>query len=461
MTHLLLSLINNMAVVLVVAYLITRASWFEETLGGKVSLQARLKITLIFGLLGTYGTLSGTTVMNAVANTRYIGPLIGGLLGGPWSGLGSGLIAGLHEQFFGTDISKLPSFISTLVAGLAGGLFHFCTTRRTGIQLKVVGATLFAMLVQILHQSLLLLMIRPFSMAWELVYAIGVPMFLTNGIGTGIFFYFINNMIRERATREQRDQYLGQKLKIEGELSVARDIQMGMVPKMFPNPPEWPGCSLFAHLRSAREVGGDFYDFYLDPEGKLIFIIGDVSDKGVPAALFMAETKTLLKGMCEPGQMPHELLARVNRELEDGNALNMFVTLFCAKLDFATGELWFSNAGHNPPLLIRQGRGVEWLKLPPGLVLGAFPGSRFSTEKIVLAPGDAVVAYTDGVTEALDPEGVMYSERRLVENLRRLAGGTPREMVEGLEASVKQFTLGAVQSDDVTLMAVKYSGRQR
>jgi sigma-B regulation protein RsbU (phosphoserine phosphatase) len=459
-THLLLSLINNMAVVLVVAYLITRASWFEETLGGRVSPQARFKIGLIFGLLGTYGTFSGTTVMNAVANTRYIGPLIGGLLGGPVAGLCSGLIAGVHEQFFGNDVSKLPSFISTLVAGLAGGIFHYVTTRRTGKQLEVVGATLFAMLVQILHQSLILLMIRPFAMAWELVNAIGIPMFLTNGIGTGIFFYFINNMIKERATRQQRDQYLGQKLRIEGELSVARDIQMGMVPKMFPNTPEWPECSLFAHLRSAREVGGDFYDFYLDPEGKLIFVIGDVSDKGVPAALFMAETKTLLKGMCEPGQMPHELLGRVNRELEDGNALNMFVTLFCAKLDFATGELWFSNAGHNPPLLIRQGEIVEWLKLPPGLVLGAFPSSSFSTEKIVLAPGDTVFAYTDGVTEAMNLDGVMYSERRLVENLRSMAGGTPREMVDGLEASVKQFTLGAVQSDDVTLIAVKYSGQE-
>lgn len=458
MTHLLLSLINNVAVVLVVAYLVTRAAWFEETLGGEVSTSAQVKISVIFGLLGLYGTLSGITVMNAVATTRTLGPLIGGLLGGPLAGLAAGVLASLYAWFAAADLARVPGVISTVAAGLAGGIFHVLTTRRTGVHLEVTGAALFAMVVQIGHQTLMLLLIRPFPRAWELVNAIGLPMFLANALGTGIFFHFLNARNQERLTRLQRDLYLGQKLKIEGELSVAKEIQMAMVPKMHPKPPAWPGCSLFASLRSAREVGGDFYDFYLDPEGRLVFVIGDVSDKGVPAALFMAETRTLLKGMCEPGQLPHELLGRVNRELEDGNALNMFVTLFCAKLDFATGELWFSNAGHNPPLLLRRSGAVEWLKLPPGLVLGAFQGSTFITEKIVLDPGDTLLAYTDGVTEAMDARGRMYSEPRLVEALRAMPGATPRQLVDGLVASVDAFAAGAMQSDDVTLMAVTYSG---
>jgi LytS/YehU family sensor histidine kinase len=174
--RLLLSLINNMAVVLVVAYLITRAPWFERTLGGKVGPREQLEIGLIFGLLGTYGTLSGASVMHAVATTRYIGPLIGGLLGGPLAGLGAGLIAGGHELIFGNDLSKLPSVVSTLAAGLAGGAFHYRTTRRTGKQLQVVGATVFAMLVQILHQILVLLLLRPFSTAVALVEAMAIPM---------------------------------------------------------------------------------------------------------------------------------------------------------------------------------------------------------------------------------------------------------------------------------------------
>lgn len=460
MAPLLYSLLDTLSVALVAAYLVTRTAWFEEALGGKVSGRAQVKIGLIFGLLGVYGTLCGTRVLGAVATVRSLGPLVGGLLGGPWAGLGAAALAGLHAGLSGRDAALVPGLAATLAAGLSGGIFHRLTTRRTGLQLGVTGAVLFALLVQILHQTLMLLLVHPFLRAWEQVNAIGVPMFLAHGVGMGMYFLFVTNRNQERLTRLQRDQYLGQKLKIEGELSVAREIQMGMVPRMFPVPPRWPGADLFAHLRSAREVGGDFYDFRVDGDGRLTLVIGDVSDKGVPAALFMAETRILLKGLEEPGQMPHELLAKVNRELEDGNALAMFVTLFCAKLDFATGELWFSNAGHNPPLILRASGAVEWLEVPPGTVLGALPGSTFTTLRMVLAPGDALVAYTDGVTEALDPEGRMFTEARLEEALRGLAGAAPRQVVEALDASVRAFARGAVQSDDVTLLVVRFLGQE-
>jgi sigma-B regulation protein RsbU (phosphoserine phosphatase) len=184
-----------------------------------------------------------------------------------------------------------------------------------------------------------------------------------------------------------------------------------------------------------------------------------VSDKGVPAALFMAVTKTLLKGMSEPGQRPHELLQKVNREVAEANDLNMFVTIFCAKLDFATGELWYSNAGHNPPLLLRKGQRPEWLPLPPGLVLGALPGSTFRTDRILLNPGDALFTYTDGVTEAMDPEAAMFTEERLASTLKPLAGAGPKELVEAVGTAVKAFAAGAPQSDDVTMLALKYRGK--
>lgn len=458
MFNLLLSLINSMAVLLVVAYLVTRTRWFEELAGGQVGLRGHLMLILVFGSLGIYGTASGIIVMNAVANTRGIGPLVAGLLGGPLAGLGAGLLAGLHRHFFGADFGSDASVIATILTGLAGGVYHFFTTRRTGQHISVWGAAIFAVATQIFQLAQLLAMSKPFAQAWGVVKLVGLPMVFANGLGTAIFFYFMTNLIKERSLRAQRDKYLAQKLKIQGELSVARDIQMSLVPKMFPKTPDWEACSLFAHLHSAREVGGDFYDFFLDGEGKLIFVIGDVSDKGVPAALFMAVTKTLFKGMSEPGQMPHELLTRVNREVEDGNDLSMFVTLFCAKLDFATGELWFSNAGHNPPLILRKDGEVTWLKLPPGLVLGALPFSTFTTEKIILAPGDAILTYTDGVTEAMNRQGGMYSEPRLLETLQAMAGATPQQLVEGLGASVTAFADGARQSDDVTILAVKYNG---
>lgn len=452
-----IALVKRTGLLLVLAYLATRLEWFGAVLKGKVSLRAQLLLLVVFGALGSYGSMGGLLTMNTGANAGFIGPLVGGLLGGPLSGLGAGLIAGLQRYLYGAPIAKNPSVIAMIAAGLAGGASHLLTTRRSGRQLSIAQAGLVALGLQACHVTLIFLMTPPFAKGWALVRYIGLPTAFANTLGTAVIYFFLTNLLKEQRTREQRDHYLGQKLKIEGELAVAKDIQMSLVPKMFPRTPDWPGCSLYADLKSAREVGGDFYDFFLDEDGRLIFVIGDVSDKGVPAALFMAVTKTLIKGMCEPGQLPHELLEKVNRELEEGNDLNMFVTLFCAKLDFTTGELWYSNAGHNPPVLLRRGRAPQWLELPPGLVLGAFSGSRFQTRKLVLAPGDTLFAYTDGVTEAMDPAGAMYSEPRLLAELRDWEG-TPRELVGVMEASVKTFAAGATQSDDVTLLAVKYTG---
>jgi sigma-B regulation protein RsbU (phosphoserine phosphatase) len=259
------------------------------------------------------------------------------------------------------------------------------------------------------------------------------------------------------AARAERDQYLAQKLKIEGELSAAREIQMSLVPGMALHGPDWPHCQLYASLRSAKEVGGDLYDFFLDGEGKLVLAIGDVSGKGVPAALFMAVTKTLLKALSEVGQQPHELLERVNRELAAENDALMFTTLFCAKLDFTTGELLYSNAGHNPPLLVRQER-VDWLKLPKGFVLGPDGASRYLTERLVLEPGDSLLASTDGVTEAMNVQRKLYGEPKLIELVRGAARSSPMDFVRLVEASVTEHAGEEPQSDDITLLAIRYLG---
>lgn len=458
MAAVLLPLLNDVAVILVAAWFVSRTAWFDEALPGRVPARAQARIALAAGLMGAYGTFSGVAAHGSLATIRCVGPLAGGLLGGPWPGLASGLLASLHAVLAGGDAALAPGILATMAAGVAGGLFHHATTRRTGVHLRPTGAALFAVLVQMLHQALVLAMVRPFPAAWTLVDDLGLSLFLANGLGAGLIFKLISVRGQERLLRQQRDQFLGQKQKIEGELGVAREIQRGMVPSMYPKPPSWPGARIFAQLRSAREVGGDFYDFFDDEAGRLVFIIGDVSDKGVPAALFMAETRTLIRGMARTGLAPHELLGRVNRELEEGNALNMFVTLFCARLDLATGELVFSNAGHNPPLILGPGGSARWLRLPPGLVLGAVPGAAYGTGSLTLARGEVVLAYTDGVTEAMDLQGRMFTEGRLLESARALAGASPQELVDGLDAAVRAFALGAVQSDDVALLAVEYTG---
>ncbi|MFZ2088672.1 MAG: SpoIIE family protein phosphatase, partial [Desulfobaccales bacterium] len=184
------------------------------------------------------------------------------------------------------------------------------------------------------------------------------------------------------------------KERIESELKIARAIQMNFLPKKFPPLPAGKFVEIAAILEPAREVGGDLYDYFLVNDRQLFFMIGDVSDKGVPAALFMAVTKTLLKGLTEVGLEPAEILARVNRELVSENDSLMFVTAFCGLLDLETGEMAYSNAGHNPPLILRPGHQPQWLPLPEGFFLGVFEKTRYETERIKLQPHDLILAYT-------------------------------------------------------------------
>lgn len=248
------------------------------------------------------------------------------------------------------------------------------------------------------------------------------------------------------------------KERIESELKIARTIQMSFLPKHFPPFPEKKSLEIFAMLEPARQVGGDLYDFFLLDDDHLLFTVGDVSDKGVPAALFMAVTKTLLKGMAGPEISPATLLAQVNNELCLENDSAMFVTLFCGVLDLRTGTVRFANGGHNPPLLLRADGTVAWLPVPPGLVLGGMEDSRYSDATLQLAPGEQLLLYTDGVTEARNPAEDLYSDPRLLQTVQGLGQLPPRELVEAVLASVREFSGTAPQADDITLLALLYRG---
>ncbi len=248
------------------------------------------------------------------------------------------------------------------------------------------------------------------------------------------------------------------KERIESELKIARSIQMSFLPRTFPPFPENDRFEIYAELEPAKEVGGDFYEFFLLGEDKLLFAVGDVSGKGVPAALFMAVTKTLMKGMAEPHLELSRLLERVNVELALENDSMMFVTVFCAVLNFRTGELEFTNAGHNPPVLLKKGQPPQWLKLPQGFLLGAFDDTRYGTSRIVLEPGDMVIAYTDGVTEAMNPDKKLYSDQRLLDTVGTVETRSTQAMVRGVMRSVRRFAAGEPQSDDITILAMQYLG---
>jgi sigma-B regulation protein RsbU (phosphoserine phosphatase) len=247
-----------------------------------------------------------------------------------------------------------------------------------------------------------------------------------------------------------------EKERFESELRVAHDIQMSFLKKIFPPFPHRSDFSLCAAIKTAREVGGDLYDFDLLDDARLIFYVGDVSDKGVPASLIMAMTITLMKrASALPGVTPAGILRQVNVTLSEDNENFMFVTLFIGILNVKTGELAFSNAGHNPPLILGVGGECKSLTLPDGLVLGVMPEAEYRDETVQLEPGDMIVAYTDGVTEAMNPQRELYSEGRLQETLKRLRGCAVEDTVAAIISSVKAHAAGAPQSDDIAVLAAR------
>lgn len=246
--------------------------------------------------------------------------------------------------------------------------------------------------------------------------------------------------------------------RIESELRIARDIQMGLVPKIFPPFPERRDFELYAVMNPAREVGGDLYDFFMPDAEHLCIAIGDVSGKGVPAALFMAVTRTLLRAFLQAGNPPGEALIKLNEELAKNNDYCMFVTVFCLVVHLPSGQCRFANGGHNLPFLIRGDGGIVSLPKTKGAALGVIEGLAIAEREISLAPGDTLFLYTDGVTEAMNRQGEFFGEERTVEALSRHRTLTADGLLDSVERAVAAFADGAEQSDDITMVAYRYFG---
>jgi len=244
------------------------------------------------------------------------------------------------------------------------------------------------------------------------------------------------------------------KERMQQELNVGRDIQMSMLPVDFPPFPERTEFSIHALLKPAREVGGDFYDFFFVSDDEICLVLGDVSGKGVPAALFMAVTKTMIKTQAADDSSPASIVTRVNEELSADNPACMFVTLFVAIVNVRSGELRFTNAGHNPPYILRGDGKLDCLDQRHGPIIGAVEGVAFREDQIQIGEQDTLLLFTDGVTEAMDTSDQLYSEDRLEEFLRK-ADNTPDQLTGDVLNAVEQFATGAEQADDITLLAFR------
>lgn len=257
----------------------------------------------------------------------------------------------------------------------------------------------------------------------------------------------------ERAVHEHHEL-----LTIRRELDIAHSIQQSILPRTFPPYPQRRDFELFAEMIPAQEVGGDFYDFFLIDNQRLGLVIGDVSGKGVPAALFMAVTRTLLKSTALAGLPPSACLQRVNSLLCLENASEMFVTLFYGILDTGTGTLAYSNGGHNPPYLLRADGSAEALAGTGDMVLGALENRAYRERNAILASGDSIFLYTDGVTEAMNAAGTLYSDQRLAALLSHTNGAPPEQLIRSVVDSVRQYSGETPQSDDITALALCYRG---
>lgn len=250
-----------------------------------------------------------------------------------------------------------------------------------------------------------------------------------------------------------------EKERVSTELGIATDIQASMLPRIFPPFPEREEIDLFASMKPAKEVGGDFYDFFM-ASGRLWCVMADVSGKGVPAALFMVIGKTLIKTAAQSGLAPCEVLGSVNTILCEGNDANLFITVFIGALDLSTGEFTCANAGHNAPLLAENGSWtMRRMRTPPNLPLALYDDISYDEESFVLEPGDKLFLYTDGITEAFNGSDEMYGDHRLLEAAGRIEGTAARGFAEGLKKDLDAFVGGAEQSDDITMLALFYKGK--
>ena len=243
------------------------------------------------------------------------------------------------------------------------------------------------------------------------------------------------------------------------ELEHAARIQRSILPADSPPFPHRKDFELHAAMVPAREVGGDLFDYFLLDEDHLGFVVGDVSGKGVPAALFMAVTRTLLRATAEHQIGPGECFSYMNRALLEGNDDGMFVTLFYGILNTRNGDLEFANAGHNPPYIFSAGGKVRKLIEKSGPVLGIIPGGIYKTVSTRIEPGEGILLYTDGVTEAVNKSDEFFEESRLESYLAEHASEQAQSLVRGLHAEVKDFAKGVPQADDITILALWY--RQR
>lgn len=260
--------------------------------------------------------------------------------------------------------------------------------------------------------------------------------------------HYIDNLTKVTAEKER----------IGAELNVATQIQADMLPRIFPAFPGRQEFDIFATMNPAKEVGGDFYDFFLTDSDHLALVVADVSGKGIPAALFMVISKTLIKNQAQMGDSPAQILQAVNDQLCENNEAEMFVTVWLGILEISTGKLTAVNAGHEYPIMKKDGGEYEMLDDPHGFVMGVMPGMQYQEYEIWMHKGDSIYVHSDGAPDAVNAEEEQFERERLLASLNRIPGASPSELLGQVKGDIDRFVGEAAQFDDITMLCMRYCG---
>ena len=439
-------MIGTLAVILIVSAFIGGS----DILSKFIKAEKKWKYAIFFGLLGgvfgIYGNISGFDLNGAVISVRDIGPMLAGFSGGPLGGLIAGIIAGGHRLTMG-GITAYACVVATCCIGLICGALSIKWHKLIA---KPYFALLLSALMEVFHLSVVLVMVKPFETALGIVKQIAIPFVLVNSLGFAMMIVIITYTEKQRSIAIERSR-------LKSELEVANVIQHSLLPLINEDYPGVKQLDISGLMEAAKEVGGDFYDvFFVDPT-RLAFVIGDVSGKGVPAALFMASSKITLQNCIRDIPSLSDAVATANNALCSRNEAEMFVTLWVGVFDVTDGTLTFVSAGHNPPVWLHNGK-AELLKSKNGFVLGGMKDMKYRENVVQLARGDIVYLYTDGVTEAEDEKRNLFGETRLLECFEGKSESGSAEVIDSVKNSVDGFINGNSQFDDMTMLCFKWIG---
>lgn len=446
-----LHLFEMLCVIIVVAYFITRTKSFITVHEGKGSITDYGVLILIFGGLSIYGTMSGFAILGATVNIRDLGPLVAGITCGPVVGGAAGIIGAVYRLSLG-GFTAIPCTIATSVSGFAGGAIYLLHKRQ---MISVRWAVLFAALFECFHLILVLCLNSDMDTAVTIVSQVAGPLVFFNALGMGIFAKIAENRIEEVRTRGERDRYKSELDRKRAELKIAKEIQQQFLPKDIP---PITGYDLATFSLPAREIGGDFYDIIPFGNQKHGLIIADVSGKSIPAALFMALSKITVRSTAVWYPGTAETMRDANDLIAHESDSGMFVTVFYGILDRMGERMVYTNAGHNPPLVYRRKTGLFDSLRQNGMALGVMPGTEYGQDEVDLHPGDIVVFYTDGVTEAINRNEEQFGLERLTSVVSASRDLTSYQIIHQIEEELSKFCKDEPQFDDITIMVLKAKG---